>query len=331
MRAADVERDAGGAQVRPREAHPQRRRRVDRPEAAHPPDEDLVLVEQALAGLDLLGRAAHPVAEPAHEVVVEVAVDAADAEVVEEHPLAGQRGEHLDDLVPLDERPQDRRQAAEIERHPAQEQGVAGDPVELRGEHPDVLGAARDLDVEQLLEAQDRAPLVEQRADVFERVDLADDLVVVGVLGELLDAAVEVAEDRVEVDDVLALDLEHHPEHAVRRRMLGPHVEEHLAVAERVELGLALGSRRVGRDGLEDAGLLVEQDARIVGRRPLGRRHGFAGSWREPGRRRTAALGLLVGRCACSMWREPAPGERAASSGRWKSLRSGKLVYSGGM
>ena len=160
------------------------------------------------------------------------------------------------------------------------------------------------------------APLVEQRADVFERVDLADDLVVVGVLGELLDATVEIAEDRVEVDDVLALDLEHHPKHAVGRRMLGPHVEEHLAVPERVELGLAFGSRRVGRDGLEDPGLLVEQDARIVGRRPLGRRHGFAGSCREPGRRRTAALGLFVGRCVCSMWREPAPGERAASSGR---------------
>ena len=87
--------------------------------------------------------------------MVEVAVDAADAEVVEEHPLAGQRGEHVDDLVALDERPQDRRQAAEVERHPAEEQRVAGDPVQLAGEDPDVLGPARDLDVQQLLEGHD--------------------------------------------------------------------------------------------------------------------------------------------------------------------------------
>ena len=102
--------------------------------------------------------AAHPVAEAAHELVVEVAVDAADPEVVEQHPLAGQRGQHVDDLVALDERPQDRRQAAEVERHPAQEQGVAGDPVELAREDPDVLGAARDLDVQQLLEGHAPAP-----------------------------------------------------------------------------------------------------------------------------------------------------------------------------
>ena len=71
--------------------------RVDRAEAAHPADEDLVLVEKAEVGVDLLRGPAHPIAEPAHEVVVQVAVDAADPEVVEEHPLSGQGREHLDD------------------------------------------------------------------------------------------------------------------------------------------------------------------------------------------------------------------------------------------
>ncbi len=206
------------------------------------------------------------VPEAAHELVVQVAVHAADPEVVEEHPLAGQGGQHLDDLVALDEAPQDRGQAAEVEGEPAHEQGVAGDPVELAGEDPDVLGPARDLDVEQLLEGHHRRPLAEQRADVLERVRVADRLVVVGVLAELLDAAVEVAEDRVEVDDLLAVDLEHDPQHAVGRRVLGAHVQEHLAVAEGVELGLALGPGRVGRDRLEDAELLVEGDPGVVGR-----------------------------------------------------------------
>ena len=272
-------------------------------------------------------RAAHPVAEAAHELVVQVAVDAADAEVVEEHPLAGQGGEHLDDLVALDERPQDRRQAAEVEREPAEEQRVARDPVELAGQHADVLGAPRDLDVEQLLVGRDRRPLAEQRRDVLERVDLADRLVVVGVLDELLDAAVEVAEDRVDVDDALAVELEDDPEHAVGRRVLRAHVEEHLAVAERVELGLALGPRRVRRDRLVEVVVVLEQDVRVVRRRwvPFGNvaaarrgaRRGLGGHagpqafvWRRtPG---AASTGL----CVRSTWRTPAPGERAASSGR---------------
>ena len=88
---------------------------------------------------------------------------------------------------------------------------------------------------------------------------------IVGVLAELLDAPVEVAQHGVEVDDLLALQLEHDPKHAVGRWVLGAHVDEHLAVAQRVELRLALGPGRVGRDRFEDADLLVEDDSRVVG------------------------------------------------------------------
>ena len=249
--------------------------------------------------------------------MVQVAVDAADPEVVEQHPLAGQRRQHVDDLVALDERPQDRRQAAEVERHPAEEQGVAGDPVELGREDADVLGAARDLDVHQLLEGEDRRPLVEQRADVLERVRVADRLVVVGVLAQLLDAAMEVAEDRVEVDDLLAVELEDDPEHAVGRRVLRAHVDEHLAVAERVELGLALGPRRVRRDRLEDAQLAVERDPGIVGGLVGGADgHRSRGSAQAGVRRTSAVDGALDGMWVRSIGRTPPPGERAASSAR---------------
>ena len=299
----------------PGDRHPERELAVQPADVAHPADEDLVLVEQQRVRVVLLGRAAHPVAQAGHELVVDVAVDAADPEVVEQHPLAGDRGQHLADLVALDEAVQDRRQAAQVERHPAHEQGVARDPVELAGEHPDVLGAPRHLDVEQLLERHDRRPLAEQRAHVLERVDLADDLVVVGVLAQLLDAAVEVAEDGVEVDDALAADLEDDPQHAVRRGVLGAHVEEHLAVAERVELGLALRARRVRRDGLVVAGVVVEQDARVVLGGVLARRCG-SGHRQALTVRRTTDGVAWAGTWPCSMCRTPPPGERAASSGR---------------
>src|SRR5688572_23065229 len=130
----------------------------------------------------------------------------------------------------------------------------------------------------------------------------------------------EVAQDRIEIDDVLTVQLQDDPENAVRRGMLRPHVEEHLAVLERVELGLALRPRRVRRDRLENADLLVEQDARIVGRRVAGRRGGH-----RLARLTMAPAGAVRGAWVCSMCRTPAPGERAASSARKKSLRSGKL------
>ena len=251
--------------------------------------------------------------------MVQVAVDAADPEVVEQHLLAGDRGQQVADLVALDEAVQDRGQAAEVERHPAHEQGVARDPVELAREHPDVLGAARDLDVEQLLERHHRRPLAEQRAHVLERVDLADDLVVVRVLAQLLDAAVEVAEDGVEVDDALAADLEHDAQHPVGRRVLGAHVEEHLAVAERVELGLALGARRVRRDGLEVPDLVVEHHPRVVrGRVLVGR--GGGGHRQAFTVRRTMDGVACAGTWVCSMWRTPPPGERGGVVGQVEVL-----------
>ena len=161
-------------------------------------------------------------------------------------------------------------------------------------------------------------PLAEQRADVLERVHVADGLVVVGVLAQLLDAAVEVAEDRVEVDDLLAVELEHDPQHAVGRRVLRAHVDEHLAVAERVELGLALGPRRVRRDRLEDAEVAVERDPRVVRGRAVCVVV-IVGRWlRQAGARRTSAVGRGVARGVRPLHRagRRRPGERAASSGR---------------
>ena len=120
------------------------------------------------------------------------------------------------------------------------------------------------LDIEQLLERHDRRPLAEERGDVFERVGVADRLVVVGVLAELLHAAVEVPEHRVDVHDALAVDLEDDAEDAVRGRVMRPHVQEHLAITERVELRLALGA--ADRDLLHDALAedVLDPDARVV-------------------------------------------------------------------
>jgi hypothetical protein len=77
---------------------------------------------------------------------------------------------------------------------------------------------------------------------------------------------VEIAEDRVHVDDLLARELQDQPQDAVGGRVVRADVEEHLPVAEGVELALALGPGGVGRDRLVQvrADLAVEHDARVV-------------------------------------------------------------------
>ena len=45
------------------------------------------------------------------------------------------------------------------------------------------------------------------------------------MLGDLLDPAVEVADDALRIDDPLAVELEFHAQHAVGRRVLRAHLQ----------------------------------------------------------------------------------------------------------
>ena len=160
--ATQVERHAARPQVWPSHAHLQRCLCIEDAEATRAAHEDLVLVDQGQVRVDLGCGAAHPGAEAAHELVVQIAVHSTDSVVVVEELLAGERGKHVDDLVAFDERPKDRGDAAKVERHPALEEGVAGDAVELHREHADVLRASWHVDIHQLLKGGDGGRLAEE-------------------------------------------------------------------------------------------------------------------------------------------------------------------------
>ena len=64
------------------------------------------------------------------------------------------------------------------------------------------------------------ADVVRHGRQVVGAVGERDDLVVVAVLAELLEAGVQVADVRDTALDRLALELDHQPEHAVGRRVL---------------------------------------------------------------------------------------------------------------
>ena len=94
------------------------------------------------------------------------------------------------------------------------------------------LQRSRDLDAEQPLRAEREGDVVARRVEVVLAVGPRDDLVVLAVLADLLEAAVQVADVRDAAHDRLAVELEHQAQHAVRRRMLRADVDEHVLALE---------------------------------------------------------------------------------------------------
>ena len=79
--------------------------------------------------------------------------------------------------------------------------------------------------------------LLVHRRDVVEPVEIADRLQIGLVLDQLLGAAVQEPDVRIDALDHLAVELEHEAEHAVRRRVLRTEVDGELA-----DVGLGIGA-----------------------------------------------------------------------------------------
>ena len=83
--------------------------------------------------------------------------------------------------------------------------------------------------------------------DIVATVHEGAELVVAATLGELLDAAVQVAQRGLGRDDLLAVDLDEQTQHAVGRGMLRAHVDDEVLGGEPVDAGrsAADGSRQL--------------------------------------------------------------------------------------
>ena len=84
-------------------------------------------------------------------------------------------------------------------------------------------------DAEQLLDREAEGVLLVHRRDVVEPVEIGDRLQIGLVLDQLLGAAMQQADMRVDALDDLAVELEHQAQHAVRRRMLRPEIDGEVA------------------------------------------------------------------------------------------------------
>ena len=100
----------------------------------------------------------------------------------------------------------------------------------------DVLGADRDLEAQQLLDREHEAVLHAHRRAIIEPVEIRQRLGVGLVLDQLLGAAVEQADMRIDALDDLAVELHDQAQHAVRRRMLRAEVDR--VIADRLVAGV---------------------------------------------------------------------------------------------
>ena len=152
-------------------------------------------------------------------------MDAPDADVVVHHARAGHRLEELLDSLSFTEAVENGGHRAGVESVDAVEEHVVGDAVELAEDGTDVPRSIRYLQVHDLLDGHAEGELAVEVADVVDAVEEGDDLGVVLDLAELLGAAVQVPDVRLDLFDALAVDPQHHAEHPVRAGVLRPHVD----------------------------------------------------------------------------------------------------------
>ena len=152
---------------------------------------------------------------------------AADAEPVRVHARAADGLDDVEDPLAVGEHVEDRRHRAQVLGEGAVPDQMAGDAEQLRHHDADDLGAVGNLDAGQLLHRQHVGQVVHHAAQVVDAIGVGDVRVPGLPLGHLLGAAVVVADVRHGVDDLLAVELQHDPQHAVRAGVLRTDVQEH--------------------------------------------------------------------------------------------------------
>ncbi len=204
--------------------------------------------QQVLELVDLAGNRVDDLGGPFNEALGQVLRQPAGADERVVHPQAGHELEDVQQVLAVAEAVDHRRQRAELEPAGGESHLVGGDAVDLGEDDPDGRRAFGHLlgDAQQLLHRQAVGKFVEQRGQVVHAGDEGHALDPRPVLGVLLDAGVQVADDRLVVDDDLAVHGQQHAQDAVGRGVLGPHVDDHQVVLDGVGQVLPLAG---GDDG----------------------------------------------------------------------------------
>ena len=198
-------------------------------------DVDVALLEDAVAGqqvfeivADLEERIAERL-DVVDQLRRQVLMHAADAEVRRVHARArGALVEHHQ-LLALLEAPQRRGERADVHRLRGDVEDVRQQPPDLAEQHADELRAPRHLQMQELFRREAEGVLLVHRRDVVEPVEIRDRLQIGLVLDQLLGAAMQEPDMRIDALDDLAVELQHEAQHAMRGRMLRAEVDGEVA------------------------------------------------------------------------------------------------------
>ena len=140
--------------------------------------------------------------------------------------------ENIVDQFAIVEPIQERRERPKIQCSRSHTEQVILNTGQFRDDRPKDFAPRRNFDAEQLLASVVPNNVVGHRADVVHAVRHHDILVVVQVLAELLEAAVQIPNVRRAADDRLAVQLQHQAQRRMRRRMLRAKVQRPKIVAK---------------------------------------------------------------------------------------------------
>ena len=124
----------------------------------------------------------------------EVAIDTADAIVVEGQAGPAELFEHVQQCFTLPEGPEKYGHGPDIERLRAKPEEVPDDALHLSHEGPDIFSPDRHLDPEEFFHRTHVGVVVGHGTDIVEPVRVRDDLHIGQTLGQFFDTPMQVAE-----------------------------------------------------------------------------------------------------------------------------------------
>ena len=198
-------------------------------------DVDIALLEDAVAGeqaVEIVDHLQERIAEGidvVDQLRRHVLVHAAGAEIGRVHAAAGDALVEHHQLLALLEAPQRRGERADIHRLRGDVEQMRQQTSDFGIEHANKLRALGHLDAEQLFDRQAEGVLLVHRRDVIEPVEIGHRLQIGLVLDQLLGAAVQQADMRIDALDDLAVEFQHQAQHAMRGRMLRPEIDGEVA------------------------------------------------------------------------------------------------------
>ncbi len=201
----------------------------------HHADVDVALLEDAVRGHQAVEVGQHlreglaPAGDVGDQGWGQVLVHAAGTEVVGVQARAGRSLVEHHQLLTLLEAPKRGREGADVHGLGRDVQDVAEHPADFAEQHANDLAALGHLDLQQLLDGEHVGVLLVHRGHIVEAVEVGDGLEVGARLHQLLGAAVQQADVRIDPLDHFPVQLQHQAQHAVGRGVLRAEVDVELA------------------------------------------------------------------------------------------------------